>query len=114
MNMRIWAECVGACFVLLVVGLSLHPDLLGQTPAAWHEATTVQRLRLQEVPFSVNDCLPGSINAYGAPSSEDNGGTATMTVFTCRSRSSVLTAIWRYLIAVSIYPIWRLFKLWRS
>lgn len=113
-SMRTWAECVAACFVLLVAWLSLHPDLRGQAPAGWYKATTVKRLNPEETPFSVDDCLPGSIDAYGAPTREENDGTATMTVFTCRSRSSVWTAICRYLIAVSIYPVWLLFKRWRT
>lgn len=114
MNMRIWAACAAIGFVVLAGGLSLHPDLRGQTPTVWSDTTRVAPLHPQDAPFTVSDCLPGSINAYDVPSSEDDTGTATMPVFTCRSRASVLTAMWCYLLAVSVYPAWRLFKRWRG
>ncbi len=114
MNMRIWAACAVAGFVALAGGLPLYPDLRGHTPAAWSDTTRIEPLHPQDAPFAVGDCLPGSINAYDVPSSKDNTGTATMTVFTCRSRSSVLAATWLYLLAVSIYPACRLLQRWRD
>lgn len=110
MKMRTWVACAAAGFVLLAGVLTLHPDLRGQMPAVSSNTTKIEPLRPQDAPFAVDDCLPGSINAYDTPSSEDEVGTATMTVFTCRSRSSVLTATWLYLLVVSIYPVSRLFN----
>jgi hypothetical protein len=110
MNLRTCAVYATAGFLLLACGLSLYPDRRGHTPSVWHDASWVKPLHPRDAPFTVGDCLLGSINRYAAPSDEDVVGSATLTVLTCRSRSSVLTATWLYLLAVSAYPAWRLLK----
>lgn len=100
----------------LVVGnLFLHPDLRGWTPAKWTDpAITVEPIHREDVPFTVGDCLRGTIDTHGAPSTRDYGGTATVTVFTCRSHSSAVRIMIVYLLVVLSYPSYRLIRLRRG
>lgn len=71
-------------------------------------AAMVEPIRKNDAPFFVGDCLPGAIDAHDAPSAQDDEGAATMTVFTCRSRSSATNILLVYLLAALSYPAYRL------
>mgnify|MGYP001610722585 CR=1 FL=1 len=47
--------------------------------------------------FSIADCVPGTIDRYASPTAEEYSGSATVTVLTCRSRSSAIVIVLTYL-----------------
>ncbi|MBN9548574.1 MAG: hypothetical protein J0H31_06740 [Alphaproteobacteria bacterium] len=109
--MRIWTGLSVFGLALVVGILFLRPDLRGWTPAKWTDpAIKVEPIHQEDVPFTVGDCLRGSIDTHGAPSTRDYAGTATVTVFTCRSQSSAMKIMIVYLLAALSYPSYRLIR----
>ena len=99
--MRTWAA-IALCGLLLVAGfLWARPDLRGWTPPNWTDPTTrVVPTRAGGASFFISDCLPGTMDAHGLATRQDGAGTASMTVLTCRSRSSAIRIMWIYLAAM--------------
>ncbi len=93
---------ISLCGLLLVAGfLWARPDLRGWTPANWADpATRVMPTSAGGAPFFIRECLPGTMDAHGLATRQDGAGTASMTVLTCRSRSSAIRIMWIYLAAV--------------
>jgi len=107
--LKAWAGLSVAGLMSVLGILFLHPDLRGWTPPKWTDpAITVEPVRPSNSPFTVGDCLPGTIDAHSLPSTQDYGGTATATIFTCRSQSSAVKIIFIYLFLVLSYPGCRL------
>jgi hypothetical protein len=107
--LKAWAAFSATGLMLLLGILFLHPDLRGWTPPKWSDpAITVEPVRVSDTPFSVGDCLPGTIDAHSLPSTQDYDGTATETIFTCRSQSSAVKITLIYLFLVLSYPGYRL------
>lgn len=86
--MKMWVSLSVCSLVLLAAFLFLHPDLRGWTPDLTDPAASVVPTGRGGPAFSVNECLPGSVSPHELPDTEDRAGTATMTVITCRSKSS--------------------------
>lgn len=86
MKMRVTLSAF--CLLVLAAFLFLHPDLRGWTPDLTDPAASVAPTGRGGPAFSVNECLPGSVSPHELPDTEDRAGTATMTVITCRSKSS--------------------------
>ena len=81
--LKAWAAFSATGLMLLLGILFLHPDLRGWTPPKWSDpAITVEPVRVSDTPFSVDDCLPGTIDAHSLPSTQDYDGTATEALLT--------------------------------
>lgn len=107
--LRVWAGLSVVGLMLLIGILFLHSDLRGWTPTKWTDpAITVEPVRVSDTPFTVGDCLPGTIDAHSLPSTQDYDGTATETIFTCRSQTSAVKITLIYLFLVLSYPGYRL------
>ena len=107
--LKVWAGLSVAGLVLVLGILFMHPDLRGWTPPKWTDpAITVEPVRRNDAPFAVGDCLQGTIDAHSPPSTQEYDGTATETVFTCRSQSSAVKITLIYLFLVLSYPAYRL------
>jgi len=103
--LKVWAGLSVTGLILLLGILFLHPDLRGWTPPKWtNPAITVKPVRPSDAPFTVGDCLPGTIDAHSLPSTQDYDGAATETIFTCRSQSSAAKVALIYLLLVLAYP----------
>lgn len=112
--LKAWTGLSVAGLMLLLGILFLHPDLRGWTPPKWTDpAITVEPVHPSDAPFTVGDCLPGTIDAHSLPSTQDYDGTATGTIFTCRSQSSAVKITLIYLSLVLSYPAYRLLVGWR-
>ena len=89
--MRIWSVSAFAGLVLVAAILFLRHDLRGWTPADPRDpAAIVQPVGAAGTAFAVGQCVPGTIDPWGTPTSAEYSGSATVTVLTCRSRSSAL------------------------
>ena len=89
--MRIWSASVVAGLVLVAAILVLRPDLRGWTPADPRDPVAmVQPVDAAGAAFAIGDCVPGTVDPWGTPTSAEYSGSATITVLTCRSRSSAL------------------------
>lgn len=107
--LKVWAGLSVAGLMLLLAILFLHPDLRGWTPPRWTDpAVTVEPVHPTDAPFTVGDCLPGTIDAHSLPSTQDYDGAATEAIFTCRSQSSAAKVMIIYLFLVLSYPGYRL------
>ena len=107
--LKAWAGLSVAGLMLLLAILFLHPDLRGWTPSRWTDpAVTVEPVRPSDTPFTVGDCLPGTIDPHSLPNTQDYDGTATEMIFTCRSQSSAAKITLIYLFLVLSYPGYRL------
>ena len=105
---KVWTLLSLAGLVPLLGILFLSSDLRGWTPSNWTDpASRVEPVHASDAPFTVGDCLPGTIDAYGLPNSQDYDGTATETIFTCRSQSSAVKITLVYLFVVLSYPAYR-------
>ena len=103
--MRKWAATMLGGLVLVAGFLWARPDLRGWTPANWaHPAAKVTPTRAGGASFLVGDCLPGTIDPHHLPTIEDGAGAASMSVLTCRSRSSAIRIMMIYLAAVLTLP----------
>lgn len=90
--MRKWVSLSGFCLLVLAALVFLLPDLRGWTPSDLTDPTARVVPTARDGPaFSVNDCLPGSVSPHELPDTKDGAGSVTMTVLTCRSKSSVFT-----------------------
>jgi hypothetical protein len=82
-----------------------HHDLRGWPPADRGNPTTVvQATRPGGGTFTVSDCVPGTVHPWDSPLPDEYSGTATVTVLTCRSRSSAIRAMLIYG-AVAIFAL---------
>ena len=99
--MKKWAATM-LCGLVLVAGfLWARPDLRGWTPTNWVDpATRVTSTRAGGAPFLVGDCLPGTIDPHDLPTIGDGAGAASMSILTCRSRSSAIRIMLIYLAVV--------------
>lgn len=103
--MRVWAALALLGLVLVAGFLRTRADLRGWTPADWSDpAAQVTPTHAAHAPFTVGDCLPGTIDAHAIATARDGAGTASMTVLTCRSRSSAWRIVLAYLLAALAYP----------
>lgn len=90
--MKIWVSLSVCCLLVLAGLVFLVPDLRGWTPSDLTDpAASVAPTGRGGPAFSVNECLPGSVSPHELPDTEDGAGSATMTVITCRSKSSAFT-----------------------
>jgi hypothetical protein len=80
-----------AGLVLVAAILFFRSDLRGWTPAdPGDPAALVQPVDAAGAAFTIGDCVPGTVDPWGTPTSAEYSGSATVTVLTCRSRSSAL------------------------
>lgn len=87
--MKMWVTLSAFCLLVLAAFLFLHPDLRGWTSSDLTDpAASIAPTGRGGPAFSMNECLPGSVSPHELPDTEDRAGTATMTVITCRSKSS--------------------------
>ena len=90
--MKMWVSLSVCSLVLLGAFLFMLPDLRGWTPSDFTDPTArIAPTGRGGSAFSVNDCLPGSVSPHELPDTKDGTGSVTMTVLTCRSKSSVFT-----------------------
>jgi hypothetical protein len=81
-----------AGLVLVAAILFFRSDLRGWTPAdPGDPAALVQPVDAAGAAFTIGDCVPGTVDPWGTPTSAEYSGSATVTVLTCRSHSSALT-----------------------
>lgn len=88
------AAIVGAVAALgaacLVAGLSISPDLRGWPSGSDAAVSPVFRgSSLGKADFTLSECLPWTVDLYASPKWSEYAGTATETVVTCRSHSSL-------------------------
>lgn len=78
---------VGGLLVWLL--LATTPDLRGWAPGDPTDiAPKMQATTPGGTAFTRDMCLPGSVNPYASPRVDEYSGTATVTVFACRSTDS--------------------------
>ncbi len=90
-----------AGLALVLAVLLLRHDLRGtapQEPLSAH--TPIASTTAAGIGFSLADCLPGTVSLHDLPLPEEAPGSASMTVISCRSRSSMKEAIMLYLLGV--------------
>lgn len=78
---------------LFAVDLFLRHDLRGWTPEGDYNdpSTRVEAILPGARNFSIADCVPSTVEPFGGPTPEEYSGTATVTVLSCRSKSSAMT-----------------------
>ena len=104
-----WFGLSLSCLILVLGFLLFKPDLRGWTPADPNDAATiVTPTNKGGRPFAVGECVPGSGILYGLPESADGAGDATMTVFSCRSKSSAVRILLFWLFLSLAYPLFRM------
>ena len=97
------AAALGA--VCLVAGLSISADLRGwpsgRTAAVSQVFTATS---LGKADFKLSDCTPWTVDLYASLQSSEYAGTATETVVTCRSHSSLIGwfALYSSLVALTL------------
>lgn len=89
-------------FLVLIAFLFISHDLRGWTPNTYRDPerdpfALVEATLPGARSFSIADCLPGTISPYDGPSSEEYSGEESVTVLTCRSKSSATTFILAYI-----------------
>jgi hypothetical protein len=87
-------------FLLIVAWLYAVHDLRGWDNADPNNPALIEATLPGRPNFTLEDCLPGAVQPYDQPTLEEYDGTASVTVLTCRSRSSALTVILGYLVLV--------------
>ena len=95
--MKVAAGVAVASLVLVLAYLWNVHDLRGWEGAYPEDPARIQATLPGKPDFTLADCVPGAIDEYGSPSAEEYSGSATVTVLTCRSRSSALTVLLIYL-----------------
>lgn len=104
-----WFGLSLSCLILVLGFLFFKPDLRGWTPANPGDAEAiVTPTNKGGRAFTVGECVPGSGVLYGLPESADGAGDATMTVFSCRSKSSAVRALLLWLLLSLAYPLSRM------
>ncbi|MFA5120739.1 hypothetical protein [Zavarzinia sp.] len=102
---RYWLGLALPGLLLLVAILFARPDLRGWTPADYGAPSArVEPMRPGDAAFAVRDCLPGSIEPY-VPAGPEEAGSASLTVLTCRSRTSAAALLAAYLALAAVYPL---------
>jgi len=93
----------GVAFVGLLLVLAylwnVH-DLRGWDGASPEDPARIVATMPGKPDFTFANCVPGAVDEHALPSAEEYSGSATMTVFTCRSRSSALAVVLSYLALV--------------
>ena len=91
-------------FIVVAAVIYLKHDLRGWPPTSNRFApTTVIEATLDgNRSFTFAECLPGSIDPYDFPTTEEYSGDATVTVLSCRSRSSAITIGLVYLLCLAL------------
>lgn len=107
--MKAWIGLSTVGLVLVVGILFLRTDMRGWPPSNWTDpAAVVEPIDKNDPAFTIGECLPGTIDPFQTPSGRDYGGTATIHVLTCRSRSSAARIVLVYLLVILSYPAYRL------
>src|SRR5262245_16227154 len=89
--------------LLLIVGwLCVARDLRGWEGADPSNPTLIEATLPGKPNFTLEDCVPGTVSPYDEPTPEEYDGTASVTVLTCRSRSSALAIVLGYLALVCV------------
>ena len=80
-------------FALFAADQYFRHDLAGWTPDGDYSSpsTRVEATLPGAQDFSIADCVPGTVDPYGAPTPEEYSGTATVSVLSCRSKSGAIT-----------------------
>lgn len=100
--MKFFAVAMTALTLLLLFIFFQH-DLRGWTPADYRKPSSiVEPIRPDGRGFVVGDCLPGTIAPWTTPRFGEYSGSATVTVLTCRSRSSALKFLLAYLVVLTL------------
>lgn len=86
--------------LLIVAWLFVKRDLRGWDGADPSNPTAIIATLPGKPNFTLDDCVPGTVYPHAGPTVEEYSGSATMTVLTCRSRSSALAVILGYLASV--------------
>jgi hypothetical protein len=107
--MRIWSAVMAVGLAVVAATLFLGHDLRGWTPADYSDpATIVEPSQAGRASFAIAECAPGTINPYDTPTSREYAGSATVTVLSCRSRSSATAVLLVYaLVALTSFVILR-------
>lgn len=102
--MRVWGALASIALVVIAAMLFLRHDLRGWTPNGdpHNPATVVEAARPGGAAFAIAECVPGTIDPYDTPTLDEYSGTATVTVLSCRSRSSAIAVILAYVIVAGI------------
>jgi hypothetical protein len=104
-RMKILSAVALLGFVALGALLFLRHDLRGWPPA---DRGNLQAVIKPTHPgagtFTISDCVPGSVDPWDTPRSDEYSGTATVTVLSCRSRASAIQALLAYA-AVAIFVL---------
>lgn len=101
-----WMGLALACLALTLGFLFLKPDLRGWTPANPEDSRAiVAAIGGNSRSFAIAECLPGSVIRYGLPDGTDGAGTASLTIFSCRSKSSAIRILLLWLVASLTYPL---------
>lgn len=115
MHMRIWIGLTLSSLVVVIGIIFLRSDMSGWPPLNWtNPAAIVEPIDGSDPPFAIGDCLPGTIDPFRTPDGRDYGGTATVHILTCRSRTSATKIALAYLLVILSYPTCRLIKRKRS
>ena len=99
------AALVGLAFLL--VGLAVTPDLRGWTPPNPADPFAVIRSTPEgRRDFQPSHCMPGSLDLYASPRGREAAGSATISIMTCRSRSSAIAWVSLYgLLVLTAAPL---------
>jgi hypothetical protein len=100
--MKTWGVLAFVGLVVTAAFLFLRPDLRGWTPAdPDNPAAMVEPALPGMAAFAIGDCVPGTVSPWDSPTAAEYSGSATVTVLTCRSRSSAITIGLAYLAAAA-------------
>jgi hypothetical protein len=80
-------------FLLIVGWVYVARDLRGWEGFDPDNPTLIQATLPGRPNFTLEDCVPGTVHPYDMPGSDEYDGTASVTVLTCRSRSSALATV---------------------
>ncbi|WP_439814333.1 hypothetical protein [Zavarzinia sp. CC-PAN008] len=100
--MKLWSGFAVLGLVLVLAIVLLRHDLRGWTPADLTDPASVVLPSREGAPaFALGECLPGTIDPYDLPMAGEETGSATMTVLTCRGRSSAAMIVIGYVVAAA-------------
>lgn len=84
----------------LLIFLQVQHDLRGWAPPpGGGNGEVIQPTRPELAAFTAGECLPGSIELHDLPRSDEYPASASMEVFSCRSRSSTARFLLGYIAA---------------
>ncbi len=89
-------------FALVLSVLFIWRDLRGWEGMYPENPTRIVATLPGRSDFTIADCVPGTVEPHDLPSAAEYSGSASVTVLSCRSRSSAIAIILGYIAAAGV------------